>query len=128
LIAGVSARARQALPRKERFMIELTDTAVAKVKELMEAQERLDHGLRVYVAGGGCSGFRYGMALEAEADEEDQVYEFDGLKVFLDPQSLHYLEGARVDYVETMMGAGFKVDNPQAVSTCGCGHSFKAGG
>jgi iron-sulfur cluster assembly protein len=108
-------------------MIELTDTAVAKVKELMEAQERLDHGLRVYVAGGGCSGFRYGMALESEADEEDQVLEFDGLKVFLDPQSLHYLEGARVDYVETMMGAGFKVDNPQAVSTCGCGHSFKAG-
>jgi iron-sulfur cluster assembly accessory protein len=107
-------------------MIALTDAAVVKVKELMEAQGREGHGLRVYVAGGGCSGFRYGMALEETADEEDQVLEFGGLKVFLDPQSIHYLEGANVDYVETMMGAGFKVDNPQAVSTCGCGHSFKA--
>ena len=86
---------------------------------------REGHGLRVYVAGGGCSGFRYGMALEETPDEEDQVLEFGGLKVFLDPQSVHYLEGANVDYVETMMGAGFKVDIPQAVSTCGCGHSFK---
>jgi iron-sulfur cluster assembly accessory protein len=105
----------------------MTPAAVDKVKELIEAQERQGHGLRVYVAGGGCSGFRYGMSLEEAADEEDWVHEFDGLKVFIDPQSSPYLEGASVDYVETMMGAGFKVDNPQAVSTCGCGHSFKAG-
>jgi iron-sulfur cluster assembly protein len=110
---------------KESSVITLTDTAIDKVKELMEAQGRQDHGLRVYVAGGGCSGFRYGMALEESPDEEDQVLEFNGLKVFLDPASIGYLEGANVDYVETMMGAGFKVDNPQAVSTCGCGHSFK---
>jgi iron-sulfur cluster assembly protein len=105
----------------------MTPAAVDKVKELIEAQERQGHGLRVYVAGGGCSGFRYGMSLEETSDEEDWVHEFDGLKVFIDPQSSPYLEGASVDYVETMMGAGFKVDNPQAVSTCGCGHSFKAG-
>lgn len=108
-------------------VITLTDAAIDKVKELMEAQGRQGHGLRVYVAGGGCSGFRYGMALEETADEEDQVLDFKGLKVFLDPASIQYLEGASVDYVETMMGAGFKVDNPNAVSTCGCGHSFKAG-
>jgi iron-sulfur cluster assembly accessory protein len=106
-------------------VITLTDDAVSKVKELIEAQSRQGHGLRVYVAGGGCSGFRYGMALDETPDEEDTVEEFDGLKVFVDPQSAPYLEGAKVDYVETMMGAGFKVENPQAVSSCGCGHSFK---
>jgi iron-sulfur cluster assembly protein len=107
-------------------VVTLTQTAVDKVKELIEAQEREGHGLRIYVAGGGCSGFRYGMQLDERADEEDTVREFDGLKVFIDPQSAPYLQGASVDYVETMMGAGFKVENPQAVSTCGCGHSFKA--
>jgi iron-sulfur cluster assembly protein len=107
-------------------MVTLTDTAVSKVKELIEAQGREGHGLRVYVAGGGCSGLRYGMALDEAAAEDDEVYEFDGLQVFVDPASLPHLEGANVDYVDTMMGAGFKVENPQAVSTCGCGHSFRS--
>jgi len=111
--------------KKGRDMITLTDTAVSKVKELIEAQSREGHGLRVYVAGGGCSGLRYGMALDEAAAEDDEVYEFDGLQVFVDPASLPHLSGAQVDYVDTMMGAGFKVENPQAVSTCGCGHSFK---
>ena len=106
-------------------MITMTDGAVVKVKELITAQNREGHGLRVYVAGGGCSGFRYGMALDESPSDEDFVYEFDGLKVYIDPQSGPYLEGASVDYVETVMGAGFKVDNPNAVSTCGCGSSFK---
>jgi iron-sulfur cluster assembly protein len=108
-------------------MITLTDTAVSKVKELIEAQSRHGHGLRVYVAGGGCSGLRYGMALDEAAADDDEVFEFDGLHVFVDPASLPHLEGAQVDYVDTMMGAGFKVENPQAVSTCGCGHSFRTG-
>jgi iron-sulfur cluster assembly protein len=108
-------------------MITLTDTAVSKVKELIDAQSRQGHGLRVYVAGGGCSGLRYGMALDEAAAEDDEVYEFDGLNVFVDPASLPHLEGAQVDYVDTMMGSGFKVENPQAVSTCGCGHSFRTG-
>jgi iron-sulfur cluster assembly protein len=107
-------------------MITMSDGAVSKVKELMTAQGREEHGLRVYVAGGGCSGFRYGMALDENPGDEDFVLEFDGLKVFVDPQSSPYLEGASVDYVESAMGAGFKVENPNAVSTCGCGSSFKA--
>jgi iron-sulfur cluster assembly protein len=106
-------------------MITMSDAAVSKVKELIEAQSRQGHGLRVYVAGGGCSGLRYGMALDEVAADDDEVYEFDGLQVFVDPASLPHLEGAQVDYVDTMMGAGFKVENPNAVSTCGCGHSFR---
>jgi len=106
-------------------MITMTDTAVSKVKELITAQSREGHGLRVYVAGGGCSGFRYGMALDDAPSDEDFIHDFEGLKVYIDPQSSPYLEGASVDYVETAMGAGFKVDNPNAVSTCGCGSSFK---
>jgi len=108
-------------------MITLTDTAVSKVKELIEAQSREGHGLRVYVAGGGCSGLRYGMALDEAAADDDEIYDFNGLQVLVDPASLPHLDGAQVDYVDTMMGAGFKVENPQAVSTCGCGHSFRTG-
>jgi iron-sulfur cluster assembly accessory protein len=107
-------------------MITMSDGAVSKVKELITAQNREGSGLRVYVAGGGCSGFRYGMALDDTPGDEDFVHDFDGLKVYVDPQSSPYLEGASVDYVETTMGAGFKVENPNAVSTCGCGSSFKA--
>jgi iron-sulfur cluster assembly accessory protein len=107
-------------------MITMSDTAVQKVKELISSQNREGHGLRVYVAGGGCSGFRYGMALDEAPGDEDFIQDFNGLSVFIDPQSSPYLEGASVDYVESAMGAGFKVDNPNAVSTCGCGSSFKA--
>ncbi|MBI3909755.1 MAG: iron-sulfur cluster insertion protein ErpA [Armatimonadetes bacterium] len=106
-------------------MISMTDTAITKVKELMALQDREDSGLRIYVAGGGCSGLRYGMALDENPADDDDILQFDGLKVFIDPMSAPYLEGAQVDYVETMMGAGFKVDNPNAVSTCGCGSSFQ---
>jgi len=103
----------------------MSDTAVEKVKELIISQNREGSGLRVYVAGGGCSGFRYGMALDDSPGDEDFIHEFGDLKVYIDPQSSPYLEGASVDYVESAMGAGFKVDNPNAVSTCGCGSSFK---
>jgi iron-sulfur cluster assembly accessory protein len=106
-------------------MITMTDTAISKVKELITAQNREGSGLRVYVAGGGCSGFRYGMALDENPSDEDFIHDFDGLKIYVDPDSNPYLEGASVDYVETAMGAGFKVENPNAVSTCGCGSSFK---
>src|SRR5207249_6824358 len=88
------------------IMITLTDAAVSKVKELIEAQNREGHGLRVYVAGGGCSGLRYGMALDEQAAEDDEIYDFDGQNVFVDPASLPHIEGAHVDYVDTMMGAG----------------------
>ncbi len=106
-------------------MVTITDGAVDKVKELIESQGRAGSGLRIYVAGGGCSGLRYGMSLDENPEEEDDVLEVSGLPVYIDPGSSMFLDGASVDYVETVMGAGFKVDNPNAVSTCGCGSSFK---
>ncbi len=106
-------------------MITLTDEAVAKVKEIIDMQQREGSGLRVYVKGGGCSGLSYGMSLDESAGDDDEILDFDGLQVFVDSMSAPYLEGASVDYVETMMGAGFKVENPNAQQTCGCGSSFK---
>ena len=111
-------------------MINLTTAAVQKVKGILE-QEKANipqGGLRIYVQGGGCSGFSYGMVLD-EAADGDQIFETaDGIKVIVDPMSLRYLEGAEVDYKEDLMGGGFAIKNPNATSTCGCGHSFNAGG
>jgi iron-sulfur cluster assembly accessory protein len=110
-------------------MISLTEAALAKVKGILEQEKASlpDGGLRVYVQGGGCSGFSYGMVLD-EVTEGDQIYETNGIKVIVDPMSLRYLEGAEVDYKEDLMGGGFAIKNPNASSTCGCGHSFSAGG
>ncbi len=107
-------------------MITLTEKAVAKVREIIEGQGQAEAGLRVYVAGGGCSGFKYGMALDTEAAPDDEVFECAGLKVFVDSMSFPYLNGASVDYVDdALLGQGFKVENPNATSSCGCGQSFK---
>ena len=106
----------------------LTDAAADMVKNLLVQKEVPDHGLRVFVAGGGCSGMQYGMALEAEPRPYDQVIENEGVKVFIDPTSMMYLSGAVIDYEDSIMGGGFKIDNPNAVSTCGCGTSFKTEG
>ena len=107
--------------------VSLTDAAIAKVKEILQSQEQADAGLRVYIAGGGCSGFKYGMTLDTEAGPDDEIMDFGGLKVFVDSMSLPYLRGANVDYVDdALLGQGFKVDNPNATSTCGCGSSFRA--
>jgi iron-sulfur cluster assembly protein len=95
------------------------------VQSLLEQKSVPDYGLRVFVAGGGCSGMQYGMALEAEARPYDHVIETNGIKVFIDPTSMMYLVGATIDYEDSLMGGGFKIDNPNAVSSCGCGHSFK---
>lgn len=105
-------------------MITLTETAVGKVKEILSAQEPTPEGLRISVVGGGCSGFSYSMAFENSPGMLDKTYNFDGLKVFIDQASMLYLDGAEVDYVETLEGAGFKFNNPQVKSTCGCGSSF----
>ena len=109
-------------------MINLTDAAAQKVKGILEQEKENipQGGLRIYVQGGGCSGFSYGMVLD-EAAEGDQVFEKEGIKVIVDPMSLRYLEGAEVDYKEDLMGGGFAIKNPNAKSTCGCGHSFQAG-
>jgi iron-sulfur cluster assembly accessory protein len=109
-------------------MIQLTNAAASKVKGILEQEKSNipDGGLRIYVQGGGCSGFQYGMVLD-EAADGDQIFDIDGVKVIVDPMSLRYLEGAEVDYKEDLMGGGFAIKNPNATSTCGCGHSFQAG-
>ncbi len=102
----------------------LTPQAIAKVREIMATQDPLPAGLRIGVQGGGCSGFQYSMAFETQAGMMDKVFNFEDLKVFVDATSLMYLNGCRVDYVETLEAAGFKFDNPNVKSTCGCGSSF----
>src|SRR5208282_335980 len=111
-------------PKGAIMPIELTSKAVSKVKEIMSQQEPQPLGLRVGVAGGGCSGFSYQMNFESQSNPIDKVYEFDGLKVFIDQASLMYLNGTKIDYVETLEGAGFKFENPNVKTTCGCGSSF----
>lgn len=108
--------------------IQMTEAAVNMVQDLLEQKQVPGHGLRVFVSGGGCSGMQYGMALEEEPRPYDNVVETSGIRVFIDPTSMMYLAGATIDYVDSLMGGGFSIDNPNAVSSCGCGHSFKAAG
>jgi len=109
---------------KKTAPITLTPNAVAKVKEIMAQQNPVPAGLRVGVVGGGCSGFSYSMQFENSAGMMDKTFDFDGLKVYVDATSVMYLNGCVVDYVETLEGAGFKFENPNVKSTCGCGSSF----
>ncbi|HWK31326.1 MAG TPA: iron-sulfur cluster assembly accessory protein [Terriglobales bacterium] len=104
--------------------LSMTDNAVTKVKEIMAQQDPVPAGLRVGVVGGGCSGFSYNMTFENQQGMMDKVFTFDGLKVFVDGTSAMYLDGCVVDYVETLEAAGFKFENPNVKSTCGCGSSF----
>ncbi len=108
----------------EKKALTLTPNAIAKVKEIMAQQDPVPTGLRMGVVGGGCSGFSYSMAFENAAGMMDKVLTFDGLKVYVDATSMMYLQGCIVDYVETLEGAGFKFENPNVKSTCGCGSSF----
>jgi iron-sulfur cluster assembly accessory protein len=103
----------------------LTKKAEEKVKEIMSDQPEPYAGLRIQVVGGGCSGFQYRMGFDKNFnDQSDAIFEFDGLKVFVDKSSLLYMEGAEVDYVEGLHGAGFKFNNPNSTGSCGCGSSF----
>jgi iron-sulfur cluster assembly accessory protein len=104
--------------------LNLTPNAILKVKEIMATQDPVPAGLRVGVVGGGCSGFSYSMAFENAPGMMDKVLTFDDLKVYVDATSLMYLQGCVVDYVETLEAAGFKFENPNVKSTCGCGSSF----
>ncbi|HEV2176529.1 MAG TPA: iron-sulfur cluster insertion protein ErpA [Terriglobia bacterium] len=104
--------------------LELTSHAAEKVKEIMAQQNPAPAALRVSVVGGGCSGFSYQMNFENQSNGIDKVFEFEGLKVFVDQASLLYLKGTKIDYIETLEGAGFKFENPNVKSTCGCGSSF----
>ena len=107
-------------------MVQITPTAVNKVREILESQNPIPAGLRLAVVGGGCSGFSYSMAFENKPSMLDKTYDYEGLKVYVDQASMLYLEGAEVDYVETLEGSGFKFNNPNVKSTCGCGSSFSA--
>jgi len=111
-------------PPAKKFPVVLTPTAIAKVKEIMTQQNPVPAGLRVGVVGGGCSGFSYSMSFENSAGMMDKTFNFEGVKVFVDATSAMYLNGCQVDYVETLEGAGFKFENPNVKSTCGCGSSF----
>jgi iron-sulfur cluster assembly accessory protein len=108
----------------EPALVTLTAVAAEKIRALLEQEADATLGLRVFVAGGGCSGLQYGMTLDEE-QESDTVISIDGLRVLVDDMSAQYIAGSEIDYVDSLMGAGFTVNNPNAVSTCGCGHSFK---
>jgi iron-sulfur cluster assembly accessory protein len=109
-------------------MIHVTETAAEKINALLAEENKTGSGLRVFVQGGGCSGFQYGLMIdEGEGDASaDQVFEVNGVRLFVDPISLRYLKGAEVDFVDNHMGGGFTIKNPNAKSTCGCGSSFSA--
>ncbi|HEU4965739.1 MAG TPA: iron-sulfur cluster insertion protein ErpA [Bacilli bacterium] len=104
-------------------MVTLTESAAEKVNALLATKED-DLALRIFIKSGGCSGFSYGMALD-KAKDNDKLLEVSGVKVVVDEMSGQYLDGAVVDYVDSLMGAGFKIENPNATSTCGCGSSFR---
>ena len=107
-------------------MISVTPTAAEKITELLTEENKLDAGLRVFVQGGGCSGFQYGLMIEESGGVGDQLFESNGVRLFVDPISVRYLKGAEVDFVESLAGGGFTIRNPNAKSTCGCGSSFSA--
>ena len=108
----------------ETSIIGMTPAAADKVRELLTQENDPSLGLRIFVAGGGCSGLQYGMTLDEE-QEGDTVIALSGFNVLVDEMSVGYISGSEVDYVDSLMGAGFTVNNPNAVSSCGCGHSFK---
>jgi iron-sulfur cluster assembly accessory protein len=105
--------------------IALTTAAADAVRDLLNKRELEGYGLRVFIKGGGCSGYQYGMALDNNFRDEDIVTDCHDVKVIVDEVSINYLRGATVDFVEDIMGSGFKVENPNAVASCGCGSSFR---
>jgi iron-sulfur cluster assembly protein len=111
---------------EETAVISLTETAAEKLDGIMrEKGVRESHALRVFVSGGGCSGLQYGMTFDPNPRDVDTVFMQHGVRVVIDPQSLRYMEGATIDFVDSLMGGGFHIENPNAVSSCGCGSSFK---
>ncbi|MGB5192191.1 MAG: iron-sulfur cluster insertion protein ErpA [Polyangiales bacterium] len=105
-------------------MLNLTDRAAEKVKEIRDSEGLVGQGLRVRVIGGGCAGFSYDLFFEDETTDLDQTFESHGIPIYVDMMSAQYLDGTEIDYVEGLQGAGFKFVNPQAKQTCGCGSSF----
>lgn len=107
-------------------LVQMTDKAEGVVRNLLEQKDISGYALRIFVQGGGCSGYQYGMAFEKEPRPDDQVVQVsDDVRVVIDPMSLNHLRGMTIDYTENLMGGGFSIENPNAVSSCGCGHSFR---
>src|SRR5205814_404518 len=106
-------------------LLSITEPAAEQLARLLQERKVPNHALRVFVAGGGCSGMQYGMAFVESPGDFDTVIETHGVRLVVDPTSAMYLEGARIDFVDNLMGGGFRIENPQAVATCGCGHSFR---
>ncbi len=106
--------------------ITLTPAAIQAVKELLEKKNLTGHALRIFISGGGCSGFQYGMAFEGRLRPEDTIFEMDGIKVVVDEMSITYLNGSKVDYVDDPLGAGFKIENPNTIGGCNCGNSYSS--
>ena len=107
-------------------MITVTESAAAKLHNILDQKGLSEtHGLRVFVQGGGCGGMQYGMTFDNDPRSDDETYEQHGLRVYVDPVSMFYINGANIDYVDSLMGGGFNIENPNAVSSCGCGSSFR---
>jgi iron-sulfur cluster assembly protein len=106
-------------------LVQLTPLAAERLQKILVEKNLPNHGLRVFVAGGGCSGMQYGMAFEGQAHDQDTVFQSSGVTLYVDPISRDYLLGASIDFVDNLMGGGFRIENPNAVSTCGCGSSFR---
>jgi iron-sulfur cluster assembly protein len=115
------------LTETETPVIAMSELATQQLRTLLAQQDNPDLGLRVFVYPGGCSGMSYGMAFEDEINEEDRVFDNAGLKLIVDENSVHYLQGAQIDFEDSLMGGGFRIFNPNAVRSCGCGHSFDTG-
>jgi iron-sulfur cluster assembly protein len=107
-------------------VLHVTDAAVKTIRSLLEQRDIPNHALRVFVTGGGCSGMQYGMAFEEAPQQHDAVVDVEGVRLLVDPTSRMYLEGATIDFVDSLMGGGFRIDNPNSAGGCGCGKSFKA--
>ena len=107
-------------------MISITEKAAAKVREIASSESLEGQGLRLRVVGGGCAGFTYDLYFEDKVGDADEEFESNGVKLYVDPHSFHYLENTEIDYVEGAHGSGFKFQNPNSTGTCGCGSSFSA--
>lgn len=105
-------------------MVTMTPVAIGKVKSILDEQDE-NNGLRIKVLSAGCSGFQYKMTLEHASGKDDEVLELDGLRLFIDKQSLLYLNGTRIDYIDGEQGTGFKFENPNTQPSCGCGETFE---
>ena len=109
---------------KDGTIVTLTENAAVKVKEYMKSEKKTRYGLRIMVVPGGCAGYQYGMDFEKDAGKDDFVVEQHGVKLFIDKKSAGHLVGTMIDFVDSLQGSGFKINNPNAQSTCGCGNSF----